>query len=67
MLTAARLLGALVIVFLLKPAGISQAHRGASLAEQKMCADQAQKFQTRQNLITNHYDKTRNICFASYF
>jgi hypothetical protein len=67
MLTAGRLLGVLVIVFLLKHAGISQAHRSASIAEEKVCADQAQKFQARNNVVTNHYDRARGICFVRTF
>ena len=42
----------------------AQNKRGASLAEQRMCSEQAQKFQTGSNMVVNHYDKARNICYV---
>lgn len=53
-----------VILALAVTASQAQTRRGASLAEQKMCSEQAQHFQGANSMIVNHYDKARNVCFV---
>jgi hypothetical protein len=43
----------------------AQTRRAASLAEQKMCSEQAEKFRDRHTVVlVNHYDKASNVCFV---
>lgn len=43
----------------------AQPRRAASLAEQKMCYEQAQRLRNADTMmLVNHYDKARNVCFV---